>query len=83
MKRKLQIALILLLISLLTLSGLAFQMTAPLLEVDEPPPPGERPDADEIAALIAQSGGTDGIMLLGILIFLISVVPMFLLKKDW
>lgn len=83
MKRKLHIALVLLLISLLTLSGLAFQMAAPLFAADEPPPPDERPDADEIAALIAQSGGTDGIMLLGILIFLISIAPMFLLKNDW
>ena len=82
MKRKLQITLVVLLISLLTLSGLAFQMAAPLRDADEPPPPTERPDAEEIAALIAQSGGTDGIMLMGILIFLISVVPMFLLRKD-
>jgi hypothetical protein len=77
MTQKLRIPLILLLLSVLALGGLGFQADGPT------PEPGERPDADEIAELIAQSGGTDGIMFLGFVIFLLAVVPMVLLRKDW
>jgi hypothetical protein len=84
MTKKLQITLILLLVSALALGGLGFQAAAPFFQTDGPTPePGERPDADEIAELIAQSGSTDGIMFLGFMIFLLSVVPMLLLRKDW
>jgi len=84
MARKLRILLILLLLSALALGGLGFQVSAPFLQGDEPPPaPEERPDADEIAELIAQSGSTDGIMFLGFIIFLLSIAPILLLKKNW
>ncbi|MFO7586397.1 MAG: hypothetical protein R6W69_16845 [Anaerolineales bacterium] len=84
MTRKLRIPLIFLLLSVLALGGLGFQVAAPFFQADGPTPePGERPDADEIAELIAQSGSTNGIMFLGLVIFLLSIVPMFLLRKDW
>jgi hypothetical protein len=84
MAKKLRIPLILLILSVLALGGLGFQMAAPLFQADGPTPePGGRPDADEIAELIAQSGSTNGIMFLGFVIFLLAIVPMFLLRKDW
>jgi hypothetical protein len=81
MTQKLRIPLILLLLSILALGGLGFQVAAPLFQTDAPEPGDDMEELDPY--LTSEAGGSDGIVLLGFLIFLILLVPLFMLRKEW
>jgi hypothetical protein len=85
MTKKLQLSLIFLLLSMLALSGLAFQAAIPFFQIDTPTPEsGVAPDAEEdTASLVAQAANSNGLTFMGILIFLIIFVPLWILRKDW
>ena len=85
MTQKLRIPLIFLLLSVLALGGLAFQVAAPFFQIDTPTPEGEVIQAEDGEALLEQSqaANSDGIAFLGILIFVIILVPLLVLRKDW
>jgi hypothetical protein len=82
MTQKLRIPLILLLLSALALGGLGFQAAAPLLQTDSPEP-GNDVEEPIDPYLTSEAGGSDGITLLGFLIFLIILIPLFILRKEW
>jgi hypothetical protein len=81
MTQKLRIPLILLLLSILALGGLGFQVAAPLFQTDVPESGGDVEALDPY--LTSEAGGSDGIVLLGFLIFLIILVPLFILRNEW
>ncbi|PKN94386.1 MAG: hypothetical protein CVU44_04695 [Chloroflexi bacterium HGW-Chloroflexi-6] len=87
MTQKLRIPLIFLLLSVLALGGLAFQVAAPFFQIATPTPEGQVIQAEEedSEALLEQSqaANSDGIAFLGILIFVIILVPLLVLRKDW
>jgi hypothetical protein len=84
MTQKLRIPLVFLLLSVLVLSSLAFQVASPFFQIDTPTP---APDTDSGEAdqplLESDAGSSDGITLLGILIFLIILAPIWALRKVW
>jgi hypothetical protein len=82
MAQKLRIPLILLLLSVLVLGGLGFQVAAPGFQTDAPEP-GDDLEEPIDPYLTSEAGGSDGIVLLGFLIFLIILVPLFMLRKEW
>jgi hypothetical protein len=85
MTQKLRIPLIFLLLSVLALGGLAFQVAAPFFQIDTPTPEGEVIQAEDSEALLEQSqaANSDGITFLGIVIFVIILVPLLVLRKEW
>lgn len=85
MTKKLQISLLFLLLTTLTLASLAFQVASPLLQVDTPATATAQPTREKKGepALETQAGKSDGIAIWGILIFLIIVVPMVIHRKEW
>ncbi len=84
MTRKLQITFILLLLTALAISGMAFQAAAPFFQIDTPTPePDLVTDDEDMASTIAQAAKSDGITFLGILIFLIILAPLLMLRKNW
>ncbi|MDX9991115.1 MAG: hypothetical protein RBS68_03600 [Anaerolineales bacterium] len=84
MTKKLQLSLIFLLLSILALSGLAFQAVLPFFQIDPPTPEsGVAAETEEdTASLISQAANSDGITVMGILIFLIIFVPLWQSRKD-
>ena len=63
---------------------MAFQAAAPFFQIDTPTPePDLAADDEDMASTIAQAAKSDGITFLGILIFLIILVPLLMLRKSW
>lgn len=83
MTQKVRILILLFLVSALVLSGFGFQAAAPFFQIDTPTPEVEVIQTEESEpSLEAQAGNSDGIALLGIVIFVVIVIPVWLRRKD-
>ena len=78
MSKKIRYFGVLLILALLILSSLVYRLPVPFArEIATPEPKGKA----SLAAL--QAGNTDGIVVLGVLIFAFIAIPIFLHYRDW
>ncbi len=86
MGKNIQISLIFVILGLLALASLAAQVAAPFSQDQAPTPESGltlEPQPELEPDLASQSGSTDGIALLGILLLLIILVPVFGMRQEW
>ena len=86
MTQKLRILLVFLLLSTFALSGLAFQVASPFFQIDDTPTPVTefiQPEDGEPPLDVSEAANSDGIAFLGILIFTIIIIPIWVLRKEW
>jgi hypothetical protein len=84
MVKKIKFLFIILLVSIISIGGLAAQAAGPLFQVDTPAPENGTPTStpDEILDG-SELGDSNGITFWGLVIIAIILVPMLILRKEW
>ena len=81
MLKKIKILLIILLVSMLSLGGLAAQAAGPFFQIDAPTPDGSPTPTNNLEE--SEIGNSDGITFWGLIIIAVILLPMLILRKEW